>query len=98
MKPLYLKFKDENEMVQVLLSNGFVQDDITNELYCNDKYLDVIGVIHGKTTYDDNGDVISQEPNIIGWHVNLLVPDDYVFQPSNYVVTVTIPIRKWAGY
>lgn len=99
MKPLYLKFENENEMIKVLLSNGFVQDEFTHELYCTDKYLDIIGTIPGKVTYDDKGNILTQEPDVPGWHVNLLVPDNFSLDPSSYsVINIKTPYRTWAGY
>lgn len=98
MKPLYFKFENESKMAEFLISNGFVRDKQTNEWFCSDKYLDIIGIIPGKATYDNQGNILSQDPDLPGWHVNLLVPDDYSLQQPGVAVTVTTPVRKWAGY
>ncbi|WP_078000575.1 hypothetical protein [Edwardsiella tarda] len=99
MKPLYLKFDSKIEMETVLLGNGFVKDTANDRMIPpNNILLDIIGVIPGKILVDGQGNVLSQEPDLPGWHVNLLVPDDYVIQQPNAVVTVATPVRKWAGY
>lgn len=97
MKPLYLKFDSKQHAEETLLSNGFMMTE-GGSLHCDNVSLDVIGVIPGHVTYDAEGNILSQEPDLPGWHVNLLVPDDYEIQPPNAVVTVATPVRKWAGY
>lgn len=97
MKPLYLRFESKAAAESVLLSNGFKRDE-NETLYSDSVLIDVIGIIPGKMLVDGQGNVLSQEPDLPGWHVNLLVPDDYVIQQPNAVVTVATPVRKWAGY
>lgn len=97
MKPLYLRFESKTHAESILLSNGFKRDE-NGRLYSDTVLIDVIGVIPGKLVVDSQGNILSQEPDLPGWHVNLLVPDDYVIQQPNAVVTVATPVRKWAGY
>ena len=96
MKPLYLRFENEQAARDALLANGFELTE-DGELYHPKCSIDAVGVIHGELTIDDNGNVINQEPDIEGWHVNLLVHDDYTPPKSSVVVTVKTPVRRWAG-
>ncbi|UAL57497.1 hypothetical protein [Edwardsiella tarda] len=97
MKTLYLRFDNKEQAELILTNNGFKLDE-NGVMYSESAYIDVIGVIHGDVTLGEQGNVISQAPDLPGWHVNLLVPDDYSLQPPGVAVTVTTPVRKWAGY
>lgn len=97
MKPLYLRFDNEQAARDALLVNGF---ELTEDggLYHPKCEIDIVGIIHGNVTTDDNGDVIHQDPDIEGWHINLLVPDDFAPPKTASIVSVKTPVRKWAGY
>lgn len=97
MKPLYLRFENEQSAREALLANGF---ELTEEcrLYHQKCEIDVVGVIRGTVTINDDGIITHQEPDIQGYHINLLVPKDYTPPNSVVVINVKTPIRKWAGY
>lgn len=97
MKPLYLKFESRQHSHSTLLAHGFELDDRGKLTHHSiDTYE--VGVIRGTVTTDDDGNVTHQEPDIHGYHVNLLVPDDYTAPKSAVVLTVKTPVVRWAGY
>lgn len=97
MKPLYLRFDNEQAAHDALLANGF---ELTEDgsLYHSQCEIDIVGVIAGKPILDDFFEVIGNEPNLPGYHINLLVPDNYTPPESAAVMQVKTPVRKWAGY
>ncbi|MGL5729137.1 MAG: hypothetical protein ACRCYD_14955 [Plesiomonas sp.] len=96
MKPLYLRFESEQAAISALVEHGFSYED--GVLSHPDCCVDVVGVIHGTVTTDNDGNVIHREPDVYGYHVNLLVPDDYTPPKSAAVIDVKTPSRCWAGY
>lgn len=97
MKPLYLKFESLQHARSILLAHGFELDDLGKLTH---RTVDIyeVGVIRGAVTTDDDGNVIHQEPDIHGYHVNLLVQGDYTAPKSSVVLTVKTPVVRWAGY
>lgn len=97
MKPLYLRFENEQAARDALLANGFElnEDGVIYHPKCE---IDVVGVIAGKPILDDFFNPIGNEPDLPGYHINLLVPDDYIPPEAASVVVVKTPARKWAGY
>lgn len=97
MKPLHLKFESRQHAHSVLLAHGFELDKFGRLTHHSvDTYE--LGVIRGAVTTDDDGNVTHQDPDVMGYHVNLLVPDDYTVPKSAVVLTVETPIARWAGY
>ncbi|MGL5727406.1 MAG: hypothetical protein ACRCYD_06085 [Plesiomonas sp.] len=97
MKPLYLRFDNKQAARDALLSNGFGLTEDGN-LYNPRCEIDIVGVIHGAVTTDNDGNVIHREPDVYGYHVNLLVHDGYIPPKSAGVIDVKTPARRWAGY
>ncbi|MGL5283867.1 MAG: hypothetical protein ACRC8W_19375 [Plesiomonas shigelloides] len=97
MKPLYLRFDNKQAAHDALLANGFELAEDGN-LYHSQCEIDIVGVIRGAVTTDNDGNVTHREPDVYGYHVNLLVPDDYVPPNSAAVIDVKTPDRRWAGY
>ena len=89
MKAVYLKFASESLANQFLDNYSTINDGlrIPNEGYS----IDVIGIIYNLTV---NGDEVISTP-IDGWHVNMLVPDDF---QSIYQIQPTSPRRIFAGW
>ncbi|MGL5728751.1 MAG: hypothetical protein ACRCYD_12985 [Plesiomonas sp.] len=96
MKPLYLRFDSEQAAIAALVEHGFSCED--GLLSHPDCCVDVVGIIRGDIATDDDGNITHQEPDIDGWHINLLVPDEYVPSKSAAIVSVKTPVRRWAGY
>lgn len=97
MKPLYLKFESQQHAHSTLLAHGFELDGLGKLIHHTVDIYEV-GVIRGSITTDDDGNVTHQEPGVVGYHVNLLVQDDYIAPKSAVVLTVKTPVVRWAGY
>ncbi|MGL4600281.1 MAG: hypothetical protein ACRCVE_01990 [Plesiomonas sp.] len=97
MKPLYLRFDNKQAAHDALLANGFELTE-DGQLYHQKSEIDIVGVICGMVTTDNNGNVIHREPDAYGYHINLLVPNDYIPPKSAAVIDVKTPARRWAGY
>ena len=97
MKPLYLKFESQQHAHSTLLAHGFELDGL-GKLTHRTADIYEVGVIRGIITTDGDGNVTHQEPDVVGYHVNLLVPDDYTPPKSAVVLAVKTPVVRWAGY
>jgi len=93
MKDIYLKFSNEEQASQALISFGFVQDE-SGVFYLPGICIDVIGVIYTTDNTDDEEPEYSPEP---GWHINLRVVveiDTSALAP--FMVNPDTPARVWA--
>lgn len=95
MKQVFLKFPDE------ATANEFLSQYETGE--GEDKTLkdpanyavDVIGVIYELPVEPIDEENPAPPVALDGWHVNMLVPDDF---ESGYEVEPTVPRRVFAGW
>lgn len=94
MKDICLKFIDEEQAKQSLISFGFQRDE-SGGLFMPDVCLDVIGAIYTTTKPDAEEPVYTAEP---GYHVNLrIINDELDTAPlDEFAVHPVTPARVWA--
>ena len=99
MKPLYLRFNSQQNAIEILSAKGFELSE-DGKLYHPDCETFEIGVMHATDHIQigKNGEQIGEPIELQGYHINLLVPDDFVLPQSEYILDVKTPSYKWAGY
>lgn len=99
MKPLYLRFNSQQDAIDVLSAKGFELSE-DGKLYHPNCETFEIGVMYATDhiLVDENGDRIGEPIELPGYHINLLVPDDFVPPQSEHILDVKTPSYKWAGY
>lgn len=101
-KQVFLKFADENEARNTLLSLGWKEDEETQELVHDTNTIRVLGKIV-KTedvpySHNANGDPLYHSVVLEGWHVNVLVKEESVKAYSPYAISPVTPTEIFGGY
>lgn len=99
MKPLYLQFNSQQNAIEILSAKGFELSE-DGKLYHPNCETFEIGVMYATDhiLVDESGEQIGEHIELPGYHINLLVPDDFVPPQSEYILDVQTPSYKWAGY
>ena len=99
MQNYYLKFKDQAELEETLVSLGLAE--MYDEQFIPKTNLDVIGLIYkptGLMITSEDGMKYPEMSTLEGWHANLkddLTPEQETALPL--ITTPNAPYRKWAG-
>lgn len=99
MQNYYLKFEDQAELEETLISLGLAE--IYNEQFIPKTNLDVIGLIYKPTGVILTAEDGMKYPEMLpleGWHANL--KDDLTAEQEAVlplIETPNAPYRKWAG-